>query len=317
MSNPNNIKEELQKWINMRNVLRHRIDFMIIIEVINGNLNGDPDAGNMPRIDIETGIGIVTDVCIKHHVRCKVDLIKHGAENYLIYIKNNAALNTKDKEALAAVGLDTSLSAEQQKKAVKALRKDDNELDKTAARFMCKNYYDIRTFGAVMTGFTGNGLTTGHITGPVQLSAATSVEPIAIMDMTVNRCAITAEEEREDGKTNTFGNKSIVPYAVYTMKGHISPHQAAKTGFDEEDEALLWEAILNMFDTTHSAAKGEINVRELIIFKHEKTDGNAHAYELFDSVHIEKCTDEPARKYSDYKITVDTPPAGVELIRMH
>ena len=297
----------------MREPIRNRYEFVVLFDVENGNPNGDPDAGNMPRTDPETGLGLVTDVCLKRKIRNYVETVKDGAEGFRIYVKDNVPLNRSDAEAFTA--LDVT------EKTVKARKKDDPDLDKKLRDWMCLNFFDIRTFGAVMTTFTKNALNCGQVRGPVQLSFAQSVEPVVPQEVTIPRVAITTEADAER-KGTEMGRKYIVPYGLYRCEGYISANLARKTtGFSEEDLALLWEAILNMFEHDHSAARGKMAVRELIVFKHDTELGCAPAYKLFESVTIRrKKPDEsaPARSYQDYVVEVNESalPAGITCTRM-
>ena len=293
----------------MSEVIKNRYDFVILFDVENGNPNGDPDAGNMPRIDPETGHGIVTDVCLKRKIRNYVETVKEDAEGYRIYIKKHTPLNRSDSEALSFLGITDDL---------KAAKKSDPEIDKKIRDFMCQNFFDIRTFGAVMTTFVKGALNCGQVRGPVQLGFARSVDPIVPQDITVTRVAITTEADALK-KDNEIGRKSVVPYGLYRAEGYVSANLARKTtGFSEDDLQLLWQAILNMFEVDHSAARGKMAVRELIVFKHDCELGNAPAYKLFESVHIARKPEvSVARAYSDYTVTVDTQlPAGVSCERL-
>lgn len=297
----------------MSEVIKNRYEFVILFDVENGNPNGDPDAGNMPRVDPETGLGLVTDVCLKRKIRNYVETVKEDEAGYRIYIKDGVPLNTSDNEAYIALGIDG--------KEVKEKKKKDPEIDNKIRDWMCANFFDIRTFGAVMTTFVRGNLNCGQVRGPVQLSFARSVEPIVPQEVTITRIAITKEDDAVD-KVTEMGRKYIVPYGLYRCEGYVSANLARKTtGFSEDDLSLLWEAIVNMFEHDHSAARGKMAVRELIIFKHDSELGVAPAYKLFDAVKIRR-TDEndvsPARKYSDYVVTVDETslPQGVTCIRM-
>ena len=290
--------------------IRNRYDFVILFDVENGNPNGDPDAGNMPRIDPETGCGLVTDVCLKRKIRNYVQMVKEGDPDYLIYIQDQEPLNAMDHRAIAGLGLDEDL-----KKAKKA----DPDIDRKIRDYMCEHFFDVRTFGAVMTTFVKAALNCGQVRGPVQLGFARSVDPIVPQEVTITRIAITTEADF-DRKGTEMGNKHIVPYGLYRCEGFVSANLAQKTtGFSEEDLALLWKAILNMFEDDHSAARGKMAVRELIVFRHEDAFGCAPAHRLFETVHVERLDPgAPARKYSDYSVTVDTAalPAGVTCRRM-
>ena len=293
----------------MSEPIKNRYDFVILFDVENGNPNGDPDAGNMPRVDPETGLGLVTDVCLKRKIRNYVEDVKEDADGYRIYIKDQVPLNRSDAEALSALGVDKDL---------KAAKKNDSDLDRKIRDYMCSHYYDIRAFGAVMTTFVKGALNCGQVRGPVQLGFARSIDPILPQEVTITRIAITTEADAEK-KGTEMGRKYIVPYGLYRAEGYVSANLARKvTGFSEEDLQLLWQAILNMFENDHSAARGKMAVRELIVFKHESELGNAPAYKLFDAVQVERREDvDVPRRYGDYIVTVDENlPAGVSCERM-
>lgn len=293
----------------MSEAIKNRYDFVILFDVENGNPNGDPDAGNMPRIDPETGYGLVTDVCLKRKIRNYVEDAKDDAEGYRIYIKDQVPLQRSDGEALHYLGVDKDL---------KIAKKEDPTLDVKIRDFMCRNFYDIRTFGAVMTTFVKGNLNCGQVRGPVQLGFARSIDPILPQEITITRIAITTEADAEK-KGTEMGRKYIVPYGLYRAEGYVSANLARKvTGFSEEDLQLLWQAILNMFENDHSAARGKMAVRELIVFKHDSELGNAPSYRLFDAVHVQRADDVTvARQYSDYVVTVEEDlPAGVTCQRM-
>ena len=293
----------------MSEPIKNRYDFVILFDVENGNPNGDPDAGNMPRIDPETGYGLVTDVCLKRKIRNYVETVKENDENYRIYIKDTDPLNRSDADAIKALGISEDL---------KAAKKSDPDIDRRLRNYMCEHYYDIRTFGAVMTTFVKGALNCGQVRGPVQLSFARSVDTIIPQEVTITRVAITTEADAEK-KGTEMGRKYIVPYALYRAEGYVSANLARKTtGFSEDDLQLLWEAILNMFENDHSAARGKMAVRELIVFKHSSELGNAPAYKLFDAVTVQRRDPTtPARSYRDYTVTVsDVLPEGVSCERM-
>lgn len=293
----------------MSEPIKNRYDFVILFDVENGNPNGDPDAGNMPRIDPETGYGLVTDVCLKRKIRNYVETVKENDENYRIYIKDTVPLNRSDADAIKALGISEDL---------KASKKSDPDIDRRLRNYMCEHYYDIRTFGAVMTTFVKGALNCGQVRGPVQLSFARSVDTIIPQEFTITRVAITTEADAEK-KGTEMGRKYIVPYALYRAEGYVSANLARKTtGFSEDDLQLLWEAILNMFENDHSAARGKMAVRELIVFKHSSELGNAPAYKLFDAVTVQRRDPTtPARSYHDYTVTVsDALPEGVTCERM-
>ncbi len=286
--------------------IKNRYEFVVLFDVENGNPNGDPDAGNMPRIDPETGYGLVTDVCLKRKIRNYVETVKEDEAGYRIYIKENVPLHTSDEEACAYIGVS--------KDKLKEAKKKDPDLDRKIRDFMCNNFYDIRTFGAVMTTFVKGALNCGQVRGPVQIGFARSIDPVMPQEVTITRVAITTEEDAEK-KGTEMGRKYIVPYALYRAEGFISANLARKsTGFSEEDLELLFEAIMNMFELDHSAARGKMAVRQLIIFKHGNELGNAPAHKLFELVQVEKKAGVIApRQYADYTVTVDTDhvPAGV------
>ena len=295
----------------MAEVIKNRYEFTILFDVENGNPNGDPDAGNMPRIDPETGYGIVTDVCLKRKIRNCVETMCEDKEGYKIYIKDGVPLNESDNTAYIAFGTD--------EKKIKELKKDDPEIDKKICQFMCNNFFDIRTFGAVMTTFVKAALNCGQVCGPVQLGFARSIDPIVTQEVTITRVAITTKKDAEN-KSTEMGRKYIVPYALYRVDGYISANLARKvTGFSEDDLALLWQAIINMFEYDHSAARGNMAVRELIVFKHATELGNAPAYKLFDTVSVKRKEGViAARSYSDYEVEVaeNKLPEGVSCVRM-
>ena len=297
----------------MSDPIKNRYEFVILFDVENGNPNGDPDAGNMPRVDPDTGLGLVTDVCLKRKIRNYVETVKEGSAGYRIYVKDGVPLNRSDTEAYVALNVD--------EKKVKDIKKKDPSVDFRIRDWMCANFYDIRTFGAVMTTFVKAALNCGQVRGPVQLGFARSVEPIYPQEVTITRVAITTEADAEK-KGTEMGRKFIVPYGLYRCEGYVSANLARKTtGFSEDDLQLLWDAILNMFEHDHSAARGKMAVRELIVFKHDSELGNAPAWKLFDTVHVARKNEAdpaPARSYSDYEVTVDEAaiPDGVTCQRM-
>lgn len=300
----------------MSEVIKNRYEFVILFDVENRNPNGDPDAGNMPRVDPETGYGLVTDVCLKRKIRNYVETAKENEKDYRIYIKDGVPLNRSDLEAYADLGVD--------EKTIKEAKKKDSTLDERVRDFMCQNFYDIRTFGAVMTTFMKAALNCGQVRGPVQLGFARSVEPVVPQEVTITRVAITTEADAEK-KGTEMGRKHIIPYGLYRAEGYVSANLARKvTGFSEEDLALLWEAIINMFEHDHSASRGKMAVRELIVFKHASELGNAPSYKLFDTVTVARkqngTQDEhiPARCYADYEVHIDEAaiPEHVTCMRM-
>ena len=287
--------------------IKNRYEFVLLFDVENGNPNGDPDMGNMPRIDPQTGYGIVTDVCLKRKIRDYVDLVKQGADGYDIYVRSGSVLDNQNKKAYTAV-------------KVKDTKNPKKEEALELIQFMCKNFFDVRTFGAVMVGKEANF---GQVRGPVQLNFARSQDPIFQQEVTITRCAVTNEKET-DTKNQTMGKKQIVPYGLYRAEGYISANLAkidkgkktVGTGFSEEDLALLWESLVNMFEHDHSAARGKISARKLIVFKHDSELGCCQSHILFDKIKVERLSkDLPPRSFADYKVTVAKDvPKGVEVI---
>ena len=268
-----------------------RYDFVFFFDVKDGNPNGDPDAGNLPRMDAETGMGIVTDVCLKRKVRNYTLITKEGKKPYDIFIKEKAVLNLLIKEA-------------HEEPEIK--QKEKGEKTEAARQWMCKNYYDIRTFGAVLS----TGENAGQVRGPVQLTFGRSLEPIVALEHTITRMAVAteAEAEKQSGDNRTMGRKYTVPYGIYRAHGFISPFLAAQTGFSEDDLNLFWKAMLEMFEHDHSAARGLMSTRKLIVFEHQNALGSKPAHELFDRVTFRRTTDGPARDFSDYEILLDGQP---------
>lgn len=304
----------------MSEPIKHRYDFEVLLDVKNGNPNGDPDAGGQPRIDEITGNGIITDVCLKRKIRNYVATVKEGIPGYDNYIKSGISLERTDKQALKQYGIDVSDTKDNKlKEAVKNARANDPDIDKNIRDYMCKNYFDIRAFGAVMTTFSHGALNCGQVRGPVQIGFSESIDPIYPREITITRMA-TTKEEKESDEQNKIGRKYIVPYALYRVKGHVSANIARKTtGFSEEDLELLWKAIINMFEHDHSSARGEMVVRELIVFEHDSELGNAPAHKLFDRVKVEKKEGvETPTNYDDYVVTIDETdmPNGVHMHRM-
>lgn len=285
----------------------HRYDFVYLFDVKDGNPNGDPDAGNMPRIDPETGQGLVTDVCLKRKIRNYVGLVKQEKPPFEIYVKEKAVLNLQHERAYR----EYKIKPEKRK-----LPKEAEDARKVTA-WMCGNFFDIRAFGAVMS----TDVNCGQVRGPIQFAFARSVAPIISQEHTVTRCAVTTEKESIDqsGDNRTMGRKFTVPYGLYRVHGYINPHLAGQTGFDEngEDLELFWTGLAQMFETDRSASRGEMAPQKLIVFEHESSLGNAPANKLFERVKVErKSTAEasdgspngnwtPARSFSDYTVTVD------------
>lgn len=287
--------------MTQENILKKRYDFVLLFDVKDGNPNGDPDAGNLPRLDAETGNGLVTDVCLKRKVRNFVQLAKQGEAGYDIFVKEKAILNNAIDEA-------------HDSEAVKAQKKDADKTE-TARQFMCAKYFDIRTFGAVMS----TGKNAGQVRGPVQMTFGRSIDPIISSEHSITRMAVAteAEAEKQKGDNRTMGRKFTVPYGLYVSHGFISAHLAAQTGFTTDDLNVFWEALEKMFWEDHSAARGEMNVRGLYVFEHDSALGRAPAHELFEKIKVErKDSSIPARSFDDYKVTIDeTMPEGVTLIR--
>ena len=289
----------------MENAIKNRYDFLMLFDVENGNPNGDPDAGNIPRTDPETGHGIVTDVCIKRKIRNYVELVKEGEGGYNILIKADKSLNSKFTEAYQAQNI--TKEERQNKKGKDTPR----EVQKKAQEYICANYFDVRTFGAVMS--TGDD-PCGIVRGPVQLNFARSIDPVSTNEITITRQAVTSDKDFGNKQTE-MGKKSFVSYGLYKAEGYVSAMLAQKvTGFSEDDLELLWSAIINMFENDHSAARGKMCLRKLYVFKHDSALGNAPSNVLFDKISVNKNTAIP-RSFSDYDIEVDKEmPSGVELI---
>jgi len=371
----------------MSELIKNRYDFVLLFDVTDGNPNGDPDAGNLPRVDAETGKGLVTDVCLKRKVRNYIQIVKGVEKPYDIYVKEKSVLGRAHVEAFKELGIELgeggkkeipdewveflseislpeglSLSEEENeegslrtflhiafdfdKKVLTEFWKDNKEFAKRnkeiklfidnlskavksrkpkavetekGRKWMCDNYYDIRTFGAVLS--LKSAPNCGQVRGPIQLTFGRSVEPVIALEHSITRMAVAteAEAEKQGGDNRTMGRKFTVPYGLYLSKGFISAHLAEQTGFNETDLALFWEALKNMFDHDHSAARGMMCTRKIIVFKHATALGNAPAYQLFDSIKIEKNNKEkPARSFGDYTISIDKSviPPGVELIEL-
>lgn len=281
--------------------LENRYDFVMLFDVENGNPNGDPDAGNAPRIDVESGLGYVTDVCLKRKIRNYVELCREGEPGYNILVKPDKSLNAKFTEAYDALGLPHN----------KEKNKNSDDVKK-ARDYMCRNYYDVRAFGAVMS--TGDD-PCGIVRGPVQINFARSISQVNNQEVTITRQARTTDERKETGETE-MGRKSVIPYALYRAEGYVSAALANKvTGLSEEDLELLWNAIINMFENDHSAARGKMCMRKLYVFKHSNVLGNCPSHLLFDKITVEEKSDQAPRAFSDYEIHVDREmPAGVELL---
>lgn len=306
--------------------LQHRYDFVWIFDVKDGNPNGDPDAGNLPRIDAETGHGLVTDVALKRKIRNFVamthdqteDAPQPGQKRYEIYVREKAILNLQNKRAYAALGLELpedAVEGEEGKKGKKK-RKGGGDAAERARRWMCQNFFDVRTFGAVMS----TGINCGQVRGPVQLTFARSVDPIVAQEHSITRMAVATEEEaaRQQGDNRTMGRKHTVPYGLYVAHGFVSAFLADQTGFDDDDLKLLFQAICQSFEHDRSAARGEMATRALIVFEHESKLGNAPAHALFERIQIERKPGvEVPRSFEDYDIEIneESLPSGVRLLR--
>ena len=287
--------------------IANRYEFVYLFDVTNGNPNGDPDAGNMPRLDPETNQGLVTDVCLKRKIRNYVALEKADAEGkpeqgYVIYMQEKSVLNNQHKQAYAALGIEPE---------PKKLPKNEAKAHEMT-RWMCANFFDVRAFGAVMT----TEVNAGQVRGPIQLAFATSIDPVIPLEVSITRMAVTNEKDLE--KERTMGRKHIIPYGLYRAHGFISAKLAERTGFSEGDLELLWRALINMFEHDRSAARGEMAARKLIVFKHDHPMGNAPAHKLFDLVKVQRVegeADTPARSFADYEVSIDRDglPTGVTI----
>ncbi len=301
----------------MKTPLKNRYDFLLVFDVKDGNPNGDPDAGNLPRLDAETGQGLVTDVCLKRKVRNYVQLTRQDKPGYAIFVKEKAILNKQIEKAYADLGIDLGANPADSadgKKRNKEGQGQGGEVQKVRDK-MCADYFDIRTFGAVMS----TGANAGQVRGPVQLTFARSVDPVVTLEHSITRMAVAteAEAEKQSGDNRTMGRKNTVPYGLYVAQGFISPALAAQTGFSEEDLDAFWEALANMFEHDRSAARGLMSTQKLIVFKHESALGNAHAHELFKAVKIAKREGvEVPRDVADYDVSLPSHDAftGVEVI---
>ena len=316
--------------------LKNRYDFVLVFDVRDGNPNGDPDAGNLPRMDAESGHGLVTDVSLKRKVRNFVSLVKDqtqgepkdGMNRFEIYVREKGILNKQHQRAYSALNLDApdetesteaeTLPAADAKKAKPGKEKRKGSADDVdkARRWMCQNFFDVRTFGAVMS----TGINAGQVRGPVQLTFARSVEPVIALEHSITRMAVAtqAEADKQQGDNRTMGRKHTVPYGIYVAHGFVSSFLAKQTGFGEEDLELLWQALESMFEHDRSAARGEMSTRGLYVFKHDSELGNAHAHALFDRIKIKRKDGvEVPRAFADYEVSVaeDDLPPGVTLIR--
>lgn len=286
----------------MSEILKNRYEFVLLFDIKNGNPNGDPDAGNLPRIDPETGHGIVTDVCMKRKIRNYIELVKKGEKYFNIYVQEKAILTERRIPAYEAV-------ADEKDKAVKISK---------ARKWMCQNFFDVRTFGAVMSAKENN---CGQVRGPVQLAFSQSIDPVVSLEASITRMAVETKKESDaqDGDNRTMGRKAYVPYGLYRAHGFISAPLAEQTGFSEEDLKLFWDSLKNMFDHDRSAARGEMAAQKLIVFRHESEYGNAPANKLFDLVKVAKKDESiPPRSFSDYTVIIDKSavPQDVQLLEL-
>ncbi len=289
--------------------LNNRYDFVLLFDVKDGNPNGDPDAGNLPRVDAETGRGLVTDVSLKRKVRNFVGLTKGEQPPFEIYVKEKAILNNQNKRAYVGIGKSELLEGDDKK------RKGGDAVDE-ARKWMCRNFYDVRTFGAVMS----TGINCGQVRGPVQLTFARSIDPIVAQEHSITRMAVAteAEAEKQGGDNRTMGRKFTVPYGLYVAHGFVSAHLANQTGFNQDDLELLWQSLVNMFEHDRSAARGEMSTRGLYVFKHDSELGNASAYSLFERIQpkLKEGITVP-RSFNDYTVIVNDAdmPSGIQLLR--
>ena len=289
--------------------IKNRYDFVLLFDVVDGNPNGDPDAGNMPRMDPQTGHGLVTDVCLKRKVRNYIGLKQGEQPPFEIYVKEKAVLNKQNERAYSALGF--TLAGDGGK------RKGGGDEVEKARQWMCNNFYDVRTFGAVMS----IGVNCGQVRGPVQITFARSMDAITPVEHSITRMAVAteAEAEKQGGDNRTMGRKFTVPYGLYRTHGFISAHLAAQTSFSDEDLALLWEALGNMFEHDHSAARGQMTTRGLYVFKHDSALGNAPAHRLFERITVDlRESSGKSRGFADYAVTVNDAglPEGVTLLRL-
>ena len=290
--------------------LTNRYDFVLVFDVKDGNPNGDPDAGNLPRLDAESGHGLVTDVSLKRKVRNFVGLVKGEEPPFEIYVKEKAVLNRTHERAYVSVGAEDELKGEDKK------RKGKGDTVSKARDWMCANFFDVRTFGAVMS----TGVNCGQVRGPVQLTFARSVDPVVALEHSITRMAVAteAEAEKQEGDNRTMGRKHTVPYGIYVAHGFVSSFLARQTGFGDDDLELLWQSLEHMFEHDRSAARGEMSTRGLYVFKHDSELGNAHAHDLFDRIRIARKPEaEVPRSFADYTVNIDDAalPAGVSLQR--
>lgn len=300
----------------MTDIINNRYDFVLLFDVKDGNPNGDPDAGNLPRIDPETSHGLVTDVCLKRKVRNYVQLVKGGSSGNDIFVKEKAILNKQIREGYESLGINLAESPKDKKDGEKRKTKGEaqgSEVEKGRA-YMCKSYFDIRTFGAVMS----TGANAGQVRGPVQLTFARSIDQVVPLEHALTVCAARLEEKTIEEQIGIQAHKFTIPYGLYRCHGFISALLAPQTGFSEDDLVLFWQAVINMFECDHSAARGQMATRKLIIFKHESAMGNVPAHKLFDLVKV-SANNNPPRDFSDYNVIIPKQsdmPQGVTIIEL-
>ncbi len=300
----------------MANTIQNRYDFVLLFDVKDGNPNGDPDAGNLPRVDPETGHGLVTDVCLKRKVRNYVQLAKGTISGYDIFVKEKAVLNRQITGAYDTLGINLSEPPADKKDGEKRKTRGEaqgSEVDKGRSQ-MCKSYFDVRAFGAVMS----TGPNAGQVRGPVQMTFSRSIDQVVPLEHSITRMAVAteAEAERQQGDNRTMGRKFTIPYGLYRCHGFVSAPLAAQTGFSDDDLTLFWTALLNMFEHDRSAARGEMTSRKLIVFQHDSQLGNAPAHTLFEMVVVSSDA-SPVRDFSDYKVVIPEEaqmPPGVKVI---
>jgi CRISPR-associated protein Csd2 len=302
----------------MSNPIKNRYDFVLVFDVQDGNPNGDPDAGNLPRIDAETGMGLVTDVCLKRKVRNYIQMTQDPAKGFDIFVKEKAVLNQLIDSAYTALAINLEKAPVDEKDGKKRNKEGQGqgkEVEKARMQ-MCKTFFDIRSFGAVMS----TGANAGQVRGPVQMTFGRSIDPVVTLEHSITRMAVAteAEAEKQGGDNRTMGRKNTIPYGIYVAHGFVSAHLAAQTGFNEDDLKLLWDALCNMFEHDRSAARGLMSTRKLIVFKHDSALGGAPAHALFDRVSLKRKDEaKPARAFSDYALVVDDKniPQGVTVIQ--
>ncbi len=294
--------------------IENRYEFVLLFDVKDGNPNGDPDAGNLPRVDSETGHGLITDVCLKRKVRNFVQIIKQDASQFRLFVRDRSVLNESIKESYLACGLDPEKAIQNDKDKNKRNTPERRTQKDAVREFMCKNFYDIRTFGAVLS----TGANAGQVRGPLQMTFARSIDPVISSEHSITRLAVTSEEDARQKETE-MGRKFTIPYGLYRENGFVNPFFADQTGFGDEDLKLFWQALKQMFDLDRSATRGLMGTQKLIVFKHASKLGNAPASSLFDAVKVTKKSNVMyPRSFTDYTVTIDKAaiPAGVEVIEM-